>query len=86
MAKKTKVDLGKGFKRIYYVIAGLWIAFMILSVIGDYNGCVVNPSVYNKLFCDDYSMISSIGRAIMMSAIVIPIYYFVKWIAAGFKK
>ena len=86
MAKKTKVDLGKGFKRIYYVIAGLWIALMFLSIIGDYNSCVVHKSYLNELFCDDYSMISSIFRAIVMSAIVIPIYYFIKWIVAGFKK
>ena len=26
MAKKSKVDVGKGFKRIYFVLAGLWIA------------------------------------------------------------
>ena len=28
MAKKSKVDFGKGFKRIYFVIAGLWIAII----------------------------------------------------------
>ena len=26
MAEKSKVDVGKGFKRIYFVLAGLWIA------------------------------------------------------------
>jgi|TARA_B100001964_G_scaffold159229_1_gene174864 hypothetical protein len=25
MAKKSKVDLGKGFKRIYFALAGLWL-------------------------------------------------------------
>jgi len=25
MAKKSKVDFGKGFKRIYFALAGLWL-------------------------------------------------------------
>jgi hypothetical protein len=28
MAKKSKVDVGKGFKRIFYVIAAVWVATM----------------------------------------------------------
>ena len=24
MAKKTEIDFGKGFKRIFYVLAGIW--------------------------------------------------------------
>ena len=27
--KKSEVDVGKGFKRIYFVIAGLWIAVVL---------------------------------------------------------
>ena len=86
MAKKSKVDVGKGFKRIFYVIAGLWIALMIGGIVGGHNACVVNKDFLSFRDCDNYSLISDIGDAIIWSAIVIPIYFFIKWIAAGFKK
>jgi len=35
--KKTQVNLGKGFKRIYFIIAGLWIALMFLGINGRYR-------------------------------------------------
>ena len=30
MAKKSKVDVGRGFKRIFYVIAAIWFIFIMV--------------------------------------------------------
>ena len=31
--KKSKVDFGKGFKRIYFTIAGIWLILPLYAVI-----------------------------------------------------
>ena len=88
MAKKSKVDLGKGFKRIYFVIAGLWIALLVFLFFQRINMCVwekSNTSLTN-IFCHDYNFVREIGGLIIYIGIVVPIYFFIKWIVAGFKK
>ena len=94
MAKKTKVDLGKGFKRIYFVIAALWVAFITLNAVADFSFCVIHG---NKISvtgernidsweCDGFNTMTLIFQWIIISGLVIPVYYFLRWIIAGFKK
>ncbi len=82
MAKK-EIYFGKGFKRIYFVIAGLWIALLVFLFFRRYYDCIGRQTDF---FCDDYSLGSDLGGLIIWCGIVIPIYFFIKWIAAGFKK
>lgn len=84
MAKKIKVDLGKGFKRIYFVIAGLWIALLTYLFFKRTIDCSSGREEY--FFCSDYNFLSDLGGLIIYTGIVIPIYFFLKWIIAGFKK
>ena len=69
MAKKSEVDVGKGFERIYFVIAALWVGLSFIYVFN--NGL--------KDMSEVFEFIIAVG-------IVIPLYYFLKWIGAGFKK
>ena len=69
MAKKTKVDLGKGFKRIYFVIAGL---YMSLYVVYTLYGNVKTSHDVMVVF---FNLAWPVG-----------LYFFLKWIIAGFKK
>ena len=69
MAKKSEVDVGKGFERIYFVIAALWVGLIFIYVFN--NGL--------KDMSEVFEFIIAVG-------IVIPLYYFLRWIAAGFKK
>ena len=32
MAKKTKIDFGKGFKRIFFALAGLWYCIPLIVI------------------------------------------------------
>ena len=66
---KSKVDAGKGFERIYFVIAALWVGLSFIYV-------------FNNGLKDMFEVFEFIIAVV----IVIPIYYFLKWIGAGFKK
>jgi hypothetical protein len=85
MAKKQRMDLGKGFKRIFYVIAGLWIAFVCMLFFGDFMACKVHK-MDSLSQCWDYNLGSQFLFLILMVGLVLPLYYFLKWIGAGFKK
>ena len=69
MAKKSEVDVGKGFERIYFVIAAFWVGLSFIYV-----------------FNNGLKDMSEVFEFIIAVVIVIPIYYFLKWIVAGFKK
>ena len=69
MAKKSEVDVGKGFERIYFVIAALWVGLSFIYV-----------------FNNGLKDMSEVFEFIIAVVIVIPLYYFLKWIGAGFKK
>ena len=84
MAKKDKVDLGKGFKRIFYVIAGLWIAFVFFFFFADFMACKVHKMDLAQ--CWDYNIGTQFLLLIIYAGLVVPLYYFLKWIAQGFKK
>jgi len=92
--KKSKLDLSKGFKRIYFVIAALWVAFITLNAVADFSFCVIHG---NKISvtgernidsweCDGFNAMTLIFQWIIISGLVIPVYYFLRWIIAGFKK
>ena len=69
MAKKSKVDLGKGFTRIYFVLTGIWIAIWLTYAF--YGNLTRAWDVRNFLFNIAWPF---------------PLYFFLKWIIAGFKK
>ena len=86
MEKKTKVDLGKGFKRIYFVIAALWVGFAFLIFIIDFIACVLYPENQGTLDCLGYNVEGAFIQSIFGASLVYPLYYFLRWIVAGFKK
>ena len=81
--KKSEIDVGKGFKRIFKVIAGLWLALIFALFIGDFAACEVHKM--DLLECDDWPS-HQIIQLVLFGGAVIPAYFFLKWIGAGFKK
>jgi len=75
---KSKVDVGKGFKRIYFTIAGLWLCIPLYTVL---SGNVVK---------DDPNNILSIGLTwtdiFQMIALPFVIYFILIFFIKGFKK
>ena len=94
MAKKSKVDVGKGFKRIYFVIAALWVAFIFLHVGADFSFCIIHADKIgvdgitngNSYECHNYNAGSQVLQLFIFGGLVVPLYYFLRWIGAGFKK
>ena len=70
MAKKTKVDLGKGFKRIYFVIAALWVGFVSLIVIGNFSSCVLYAKDPVTLDCLGYNVVGAVIEYILFAGLV----------------
>ncbi len=84
---KSKVDLGKGFKRIYFVLAALWVGLISLIFIANFSFCVIHADKNrDTLDCMGYSAAGSVVEYILIAGLVYPLYYFLKWIVAGFKK
>ena len=87
MAKKTKVDVGKGFKRIFYVAASIWFIFIMFLTAAERSECIPSDGWVTPPFCNDttdtgafmYSFILWIGSTVIA-------YFFLKWIALGFRK
>jgi len=74
MAKKSKVDIGKGFKRIYFSLSAIWIVcfgFVYLDMVGDY---LRGSAPIMALF----------GLILVLAPI--PAWFILKWFIAGFKK
>ena len=78
MAKKKKIFFGKGFKRIYFTIAGLWLCIPLYTV---FSGNVVK---------DDPNNLFSIGLTwtdiFQMIALPFVIYFVLLFFIKGFKK
>tara|TARA_R110000744_G_C19184343_1_gene543113 strand:- start:467 stop:688 length:222 start_codon:yes stop_codon:yes gene_type:complete len=73
MAKK-EIYFGKGFKRIYFTLSAIWIicfGFVYSDMVGDY---LSGPAPIMALF----------GLLLVLAPI--PLYFFIKWIIAGFRK
>ena len=74
MAKKSKVDIGKGFKRIYFSLSAIWIiciGFVYLDMVGDY---LSGPAPIMALF----------GLLLVLAPI--PLYFVLLFFIKGFKK
>ena len=87
MAKKSNVDVGKGFKRIFYVIATIWGIFLLVFVLAEMNACMEPEKYVVPLFCEDTTVAGALFQALLLwlgSTIIA--YFFFKWIGAGFKK
>ena len=90
MAGKSKVDVGKGFKRIFYVIATVWGLFCILYLQAESSECIPYKDYALPLRCESWWASGWLGpllaAAISWAVTTIPLYYFLRWIIAGFKK
>ena len=74
MAKKSKVDVGKGFKRIYFTLSAIWIicfGFVYSDMVGDY---LSGPAPIMALF----------GLLLVLAPI--PLYFVLLFFIKGFKK
>ena len=77
MAKKTKVDVGKGFKRIYFAGSAIWMVAWVIILFQDYTkwhgkyGAAMHDVIIPSLF---------------WITAPIPLYFFIKWIILGFRK
>ena len=75
MTKKTKVNISKGLKRIYFTLSAIWIicfGFVYLDMVGDY---LSGPAPIMALF----------GLILVLAPI--PVWFILtKWFIAGFKK
>ncbi len=73
MAKKSKVDVGKGFKRIYFVIAGLWLA-------GVFYVTFISPAT------SEYSTAYNVKWFFISTALPFVLYFILLFFIKGFKK
>jgi hypothetical protein len=71
--KKSKINLSKGFKRIYFTIAGLW---LILPLSYALSGKVNKDDVFGFTWTDIFQMI----------ALPFAIYFILIFFINGFKK
>jgi hypothetical protein len=87
--KSNKIDLGQGFKRIYYVLTAIYFFFIVAQYIDYYDKCSPHPG-YTKydypIYCSDITLMSELRDIAIIILIPIAIYYFLKWIILGFKK
>ena len=72
--KKSKIDLSKGFKRIYFTIAGIW---LILPLYAVFSGKV------NK---EDEAFVFTWSDIFQMIALPFAIYFILLFFINGFKK
>ena len=87
MAKKSKVDVGKGFKRIYFVIAAAWGIFLFLFVLIKMDVCAEPERYTVPPFCEDITVTGALFQALLIwLGTTFAAYFFIKWIIAGFKK
>lgn len=92
--KKSGINYNKGFKRIYFVIAGLWIAFITFAYVAEFSFCVIHGDKISvtgstnaeSIECMGFSIKRIIVQWLFFSGLVIPVYYFINWIVSGFKK
>lgn len=77
MVKKSKVDFGKGFKRIYFTIAGLWLCIPLYTV---FTGNVVKEK--NNITGSGLTMTD----ITQMIALPFVIYFVLLFFIKGFKK
>ena len=87
MAKKSKVDVGKGFKRIFYVIAAVWFIILMVMTAAERSECIPAEGWVMPPFCDDTTDAEAFMYSLLLWAgSTFAVYFFLKWIGAGFKK
>ncbi len=87
MAKKSKVDVGKGSKRIFYVIAAGWFIILMVMTAAERSECIPAEGWVMPPFCDDTTDAEAFMYSLLLWAgSTFAAYFFFKWIAAGFKK
>jgi len=85
MAKKSKVDVGKGFKRIYFVLCGL-LAWVLLKDVMGHVQCL-NGELPDLCWMKYGGGLSyTIITRLTMFLLTIPIYFIIRWVYLGFKK
>ena len=82
--KKSEISMGKGFKRIYFVIAGLWVAFLLFYYFSIFMACQIHKT--DLIECIQWDPVWHWFTFSISAGLVVPIYYFLRWIIAGFKK
>jgi len=82
--KKSQIDAGKGFKRIYFVIATIWVGLMFFFYLADFMACEVHKM--DIIECINFNATTHWFKFFVVAGIVIPLFYFLRWIADGFKK
>jgi hypothetical protein len=87
MAKKDKVDLGKGFKRIFYVVAAGWGIFLLIYVLAEMSECLEPEKYVVPPFCEEITTAGALFQALLIwLGTTFVAYFFLKWIGRGFKK
>jgi len=85
--KKKQLDVGKGFKRIFYVAATIWFILIMVATAAQRSECIPADGWVTPPFCDNSSDIGAFFYSFIIWLIsTFAVYYFVKWIAAGFNK
>tara|TARA_B100000959_G_C14436321_1_gene400735 strand:- start:3 stop:245 length:243 start_codon:yes stop_codon:yes gene_type:complete len=78
-----KNNLGKGFKRIYIVFSGIWIAIIYFQFLLNYG----EYKTGGDFACSDAACVMEnfIGSTAVAFLPVIIIYFIIKWVVEGFK-
>tara|TARA_B100000035_G_scaffold208288_1_gene178142 strand:- start:563 stop:820 length:258 start_codon:yes stop_codon:yes gene_type:complete len=82
--KKSELNVGKGFERIYFVIATVWVVIVFLEYLAQFGACKIHK--LDNLECIDFNVATHWLTFFIVAGIVVPIFYFLRWIVAGFKK
>ena len=87
MAKKKEIYFGKGFKRIFYVIAAVWFIILMVMTAAERSECIPAEGLVMPPFCDDTTDAEAFMYSLLLWAgSTFAVYFFLKWIGAGFKK
>ena len=90
MAKKQRIDLGKGFKRIFYVAASIWAVVIIILILVRWDECEPYPNYTIPARCVGETLGGRLFEGLIFWIVsliaVVVAYRFLKWIGAGFKK
>ena len=65
MAKKKEIYFGKGFKRIFYVIAAAWFIILMAMTAAERSECIGDPSI-TPPFCDDTTDVGAFSYSLLM--------------------
>ena len=86
MAKKSKVDVGRGFKRIYFVLCGILAWFLLKDIMGHVQ--CLNGEIPELCWMQygQGGLSGTILTHLIILSLTIPIYFIIRWVYLGFKK